>query len=290
MKILYKYTPLNVNSSEPWTHARYKKLQSRITKLSSKQLGHVCNIVKVYEQDPIKADEIDVNFQSLKTQTINELKSYVDSLKPWNDDRQKKLKDQFTSLPIMLQIEAYEMAAGKQDQTKNKSGSGFSFSGMSDSALDDLQNSVNILMAWNAGQRRELETEIRNLADEELGHVVNIVKIYESNEPYPKKFEIDLEKLKTSTLNELQDYVDNVDCEPWTRDQKLDLMIQVNNLNGRQLANIVCIIKTNENQGHDDPDEIEVDFEKLKTRTLNKIKNYVDNCDMNSIDSDESND
>ena len=66
----------------------------------------------------------------------------------------------------------------KKDQTKNKSGSGFSFSGMSDSALDDLQNSVNILMAWNAGQRRELETEIRNLADEELGHVVNIVKIY----------------------------------------------------------------------------------------------------------------
>jgi len=281
MKILYKYTPLNENS-EPWTDTQQKQLCSQITKLSDKQLGHVFNIVKVYEQDQIKPDEIEVDFEVLNAHTINELKNYVDSLKPWNEGRFRQLSDEINILPVEQQIHAYKML-GYQNLTDIE----FDLKDMSACILDDLQNYVNSVKPWIVDQRKELEKEIRDLPEDKLGHVVNIIKIYEKNE-VPSKFNIDFKKLKISTLNELQDYVDNI--KPWNMDQKLKLMIQVNKLDGDQLGHIVDIIKMYEESDHDDPDFIEVDFEKLRTRTLNKIKNYLDSIQVNSNHSMDSSD
>uniref|UniRef100_UPI00358FDFD2 bromodomain-containing protein 2-like n=1 Tax=Myxine glutinosa TaxID=7769 RepID=UPI00358FDFD2 len=72
---------------------------------------------------------------------------------------------------------------------------------------------------------------------------------------------------------------DEDNARPMTSDEKLQLCLDINKLPGEKLGRVVHIIQTREpSLRNSNPDEIEVDFETLKTSTLRELECYVMSC------------
>uniref|UniRef100_UPI00358E57E0 bromodomain-containing protein 2-like n=1 Tax=Myxine glutinosa TaxID=7769 RepID=UPI00358E57E0 len=72
---------------------------------------------------------------------------------------------------------------------------------------------------------------------------------------------------------------DEDNARPMTSDEKLQLCLDINKLPGKKLDRVVHIIQTREpSLRNSNPDEIEVDFETLKTSTLRELERYVMSC------------
>lgn len=64
-----------------------------------------------------------------------------------------------------------------------------------------------------------------------------------------------------------------------TYEEKHQLSLDINRLPGMKLGRVVHIIQTREPTVCDtNPDEIEIDFEKLKLSTLRELEQYVRSC------------
>lgn len=64
-----------------------------------------------------------------------------------------------------------------------------------------------------------------------------------------------------------------------TYDEKHQLSLDINRLPGMKLGRVVHIIQTREPSAcSGDPDEIEIDFERLKPSTLRELQQYVKSC------------
>lgn len=70
---------------------------------------------------------------------------------------------------------------------------------------------------------------------------------------------------------------DNV--KPMNYDEKRQLSLDINKLPGDKLGKVVHIIQSREpSLRNSNPDEIEIDFETLKTTTLRELEKYVASC------------
>ncbi|KAG7498803.1 bromodomain-containing 3-like isoform X1 [Solea senegalensis] len=66
---------------------------------------------------------------------------------------------------------------------------------------------------------------------------------------------------------------------PMTYDEKHQLSLDINRLAGTKLGHVVHILKSREPSMYDaNPDEIEIDFERLKPSTLRELEHYVKSC------------
>nr|XP_046231648.1 bromodomain-containing protein 3-like isoform X2 [Scatophagus argus] len=83
----------------------------------------------------------------------------------------------------------------------------------------------------------------------------------------------------SSSRQQSKDWDSDDECLPMTYDEKHQLSLDINRLPGMKLGRVVHIIQTLEPSVCDtNPDEIEIDFEKLKPSTLRKLEQYVKSC------------
>lgn len=67
--------------------------------------------------------------------------------------------------------------------------------------------------------------------------------------------------------------------KPMSYDEKRRLSLDINKIPGDKLGKIVQIIQSREpSMRNSNPDEIEIDFETLKTTTLRELEKYVSAC------------
>lgn len=75
------------------------------------------------------------------------------------------------------------------------------------------------------------------------------------------------------------DSEDEDNVKPMSYDEKRQLSLDINKLPGDKLARVVHIIQSREPALRDtSPDEIEIDFETLRTSTLRELESYVSSC------------
>lgn len=68
-------------------------------------------------------------------------------------------------------------------------------------------------------------------------------------------------------------------AKPMNYDEKRQLSLDINKLPGDKLGKVVHIIQSREpSLRNSNPDEIEIDFETLKTSTLRELEKYVATC------------
>merc|ERR1712048_544166 len=80
----------------------------------------------------------------------------------------------------------------------------------------------------------------------------------------------------TASANPPMDTDDESKVPPMTYDEKRQLSLDINKLPGDKLGKVVQIIQQREPALRDsNPDEIEIDFETLKTSTLRALEHFV---------------
>jgi len=65
---------------------------------------------------------------------------------------------------------------------------------------------------------------------------------------------------------------------PMSYEEKKQLSIDINDLPGEKLGHVVYIIQSREPHPDSNPDEMEIDFEKLRPSTLRELERYVKSC------------
>ena len=68
-------------------------------------------------------------------------------------------------------------------------------------------------------------------------------------------------------------------CKPMSYEEKRQLSLDINKLPVNKLGRVVHIIQSREpSLKNTNPDEIEIDFETLKSSTLRELERYVSSC------------
>ncbi|XP_054836335.1 bromodomain testis-specific protein [Eublepharis macularius] len=95
-----------------------------------------------------------------------------------------------------------------------------------------------------------------------------------------KKMSLNIRSKKTKLQDEpIHSSEDEDNAKPMNYDEKRQLSLDINKLPGEKLGRVVYIIQSREpSLHHSNPDEIEIDFETLKTSTLRELEKYVMAC------------
>ncbi|XP_054448031.1 bromodomain testis-specific protein [Pteronotus mesoamericanus] len=123
----------------------------------------------------------------------------------------------------------------------------------------------------NEKSKREKKKEKVNNRDENPRKKLKQMKLKEkSKSNQPKKKKQPMLALKSE---------DEDNVKPMSYDEKRRLSLDINKLPGDKLGKIVHIIQSREpSLRNSNPDEIEIDFETLKTTTLRELEKYVSAC------------
>ncbi|XP_028588637.2 bromodomain testis-specific protein isoform X4 [Podarcis muralis] len=95
-----------------------------------------------------------------------------------------------------------------------------------------------------------------------------------------KKMSLNIRSKKIKQQDEPEHKSENEDnAKPMSYDEKRQLSLDINKLPGEKLGRVVYIIQSREpSLRHSNPDEMEIDFETLKTSTLRELEKYVMAC------------
>ncbi|XP_048458075.1 bromodomain-containing protein 3-like isoform X1 [Rhincodon typus] len=212
----------------------------------------------------------------------------------------RKLQDVFETLfaQISEPVKAASSAQSTTHFTESSSEDSDSFS--AESSSDSLRKEQKDRLAQLQDQLKAVHDQLKALTRAPLSRLRKKNKVKKERRRKDKKFKKNCERKKTKskqlqkkkykksseerrrsrrTKQQMPVCESEDDAKPMSYDEKRQLSLNINKLPGDKLGRIVHIIQAREPSLRDsNPDEIEIDFETLKSSTLRDLERHVNTC------------